>query len=178
MFEESSPTLTATLLRQAAFAALIVINMGLLLGGQSNDSFAVYWAAPAVGLEGVTFKYGMWQGISKLWEEKVYGLSLLLFFCSGLWPLAKLLLLLLCGLLPVSLLSPERRRSLLGWLCALGRLSFVDVWVVALVVLTIRVDVESLPGLDVHLWIQAVAAGGVVLFLFAVLLSQVTLTIT
>ena len=172
MFEEGSSTVTATLATQAAFVVILITNLGLLLGGQSSDSFAVYWAAPSVGLDGVTFQYGMWKGISKLWEEGIYGIAWLLIICSGVWPIIKLALLLVAGLLPSHHLNATHRHQLLYTLCTLGRFSFIDVWVVVLVVLTIRVDTQSLPGLDVELWIQAAAKGGVVLFLFAVLLTQ------
>lgn len=172
MFEEGSSTLTATMVMQAAFVVILLVNLGLLLGGQSNDSFAIYWAAPSIGLDGVTFQYSMWKGISKLWEESIYGIAWLLIICSGVWPIIKLVLLSVAGLTPAHLLSPAQRHQLLYTLCTLGRFSFIDVWVVVLVVLTIRVDTQSLPGLDVELWIQATAQGGVVLFLFAVLLTQ------
>ena len=51
--------------------------------------------------------------------------------------------------------------------------SFIDVWVVTVIVLAIRLDEPSFKGLNVGLWVQAVGEYGVFLFYIAIVLSQV-----
>jgi len=169
--------LLMSLSRSKAFVLgiIITITIGLVLGGQCNKSFSVYWAAPEVGLDGKQFDYSMWGGVSKLLEQKSYAIAWLLIIFSGVWPIVKLICLLLVSLehsFLSNVLSPSRRYMILTNLCQFGRLSFVDVWVVSLIVLTIRINSDSLPGYGVSIWVQAVAEKGSTLFLGAVLTSQ------
>jgi len=165
---------------QAALGVLVVISIGLIIGGQNNTSFSVFWAAPTVGLSGKTFTYTMWGGISKLLEEKSYGIAWTLILFSGMWPVIKLILLLAVSIvpegglqvLPVPWLTSSRKYTIVSSLCQWGRLSFIDCWVVSLIVLTIRVNQESLPGLSIAFWVQAVGERGVGLFLAGILMSQ------
>lgn len=151
----------------------VFITIGLVLGGQNNLSFSVYWAAPEVGLSGKTFEYSMWGGISKLLEQKSYGIAWLLILFSGIWPVLKLVSLLVVVLFPEHpLMSSSQRYVILGHFCQLGRLSFMDIWVVILIVNCIQINVDSLPGFGVSIWVQAVAERGSTLFLTAILLSQ------
>jgi hypothetical protein len=159
---------------------VVVISIGLIIGGQNNTSFSVFWAAPTVGLSGKTFTYTMWGGISKLLEEKSYGIAWTLILFSGLWPVVKLLFLLVVSLVPegglscfpIPWLTSSRKYTIVSSLCQWGRLSFIDLWVVSLIVLTIRVNQESLPGLSIAFWVQAVGERGVGLFLAGILMSQ------
>jgi len=151
----------------------VAIALGLILGGQFNTSFSVYWAVQQLGLSGKTFSYSMWGGIEKLLQEKTYGIAWALILFSGMWPIVKLIVLLLTAVLPEnSALTSSRRHVVISTLCQFGRLSFLDCWIVSLIVLTIRLDEASLPGFNVAFWVQGVAEKGVVLFLAGILLSQ------
>lgn len=155
-------------------ATFIIFIVALVIAGQCNTSFAVFWAAPSVGLDGQTFSYSMWGGISKLLERKTYGIAWLLIIFSGLWPIIKLLLLLLVTIFPQHpLLSQSRRYAILTNLCQFGRFSYIDVWVVSLIILTIRIDQAALPGLNIEFWVQAVGEKGATLFLTAITFSQI-----
>lgn len=157
---------------KVSLTSLIVLNCILLSVGQLFVSFSVYWGAVTLNAGGVAFQYSMWEGIQQLYNDKIYGISILLTVWSGVWPHVKLLVMLaLCwGWLPSGVVANEAEA--LKWLTFLGKFSFVDVWVVIIIVLALRINESSLPGLDISLWVQAVAEGGVFLFCLAVILSQ------
>jgi hypothetical protein len=59
----------------------------------------------------------------------VYALSILIALFSGVWPYAKLLLLILCWCVPAKILSLRRRGHILILLDALGKWSLIDTFV-------------------------------------------------
>lgn len=96
--------------------------------------------------------------------------SLLLVF-SGIWPHVKLLLL-LAGLQQD--VSP-RMHTTFKWLCTMGKWSFLDALVVALIVVVFRVDIDgsSVLGEKVYSgWLAAAAGEGLYMFTLAICISQ------
>lgn len=151
----------------------VMITLGLIIGGQFNTSFSVYWAVQQLGISGKTFSYSMWGGIEKLLDAKTYFLAWALILFSGMWPIVKLICLLFAAVLPDHpLLTPSRRYTIISYLCQFGRWSFLDCWIVTLIVLTVKLDSDSLPGFNIAVWVQSVAEKGVALFLAGILSSQ------
>jgi paraquat-inducible protein A len=94
--------------------------------------------------------YSVWTGIVSLWHDREYLLALLLFAFSLVFPIAKLLILTVVWWRP---LNPEDRTRLLHRLEALGRWSMMDVFVVAILIVLVKLEplakVEPRPGVYV-----------------------------
>ena len=134
---------------------MIMAAMGLLIAG---------WSYPTLKLTKVIFftdTYSIWAGIMELWKADLYFLAGLIFFFSMIFPLAKLLVLMVIWFTP---LMQETRSRYLDWLEMLGRWSMLDVFVLA----TLIVLIKSKSIVD------AKAAIGIYFFAGAVLLSRLT----
>lgn len=79
--------------------------------------------------------YSVWTGILGLWEQSEYLLALVLFFFSIVFPLVKLLAL---AILWFVKLPEDQRARLLHWLGMLGKWSMLDVFVVAIVIVLVK----------------------------------------
>jgi paraquat-inducible protein A len=101
--------------------------------------------------------YSVWAGVVDLWEQQETGLSLLVFFFSIIFPFAKLLALTTLWLLK---LREPQRQGVLHWLGVLGKWSMLDVFIVAILIMLVRlgplVNVE--PRTGVYVFAAAIAA--------------------
>jgi len=100
--------------------------------------------------------YSVWAGVVDLWKQQETGLSLLVFFFSIIFPFAKLLALTLLWFVKL----PERQRQgVLHWLGLLGKWSMLDVFIVAILIVLVRlgplVNVE--PRTGVYVFAAAIA---------------------
>lgn len=133
-------------------------------------SFSVYYSVPIAGISGVTFEYGMWEGIRKLYEERIFAVALVIFLFSGIWPHVKLALLYLSSWIPA---VSYKRLTYFRWLSELGKWSLVDVWVVTLIVVIVRLKTGMLKGPFADVWFQGVGESGIFVFLAAIIFSQI-----
>lgn len=124
--------------------AMILLSVGLLVTGLS---------LPLMKVEKMVFwrnEYSVVKGVSSLWEQGQYALAAILFFFSVVFPVVKLLAL---GVIWNVRLPEEKRQTLLRWLGALGKWSMLDVFVVAILIVLVKLGpmakVEAQVGLYV-----------------------------
>ena len=101
--------------------------------------------------------YSVWAGVVALWEQHDYVLAAVLFFFSIVFPLAKLVALAIIWFVK---LAEERRAALLHWLAVLGKWSMLDVFVVAILIVLVKLgplaNVE--PQAGVYVFAAAILA--------------------
>lgn len=79
----------------------------------------------------------IWEGVVELWQTGTPGIAFLVFLCSMLIPLFKILgLLYLCMF--YQLHSPKKYSSLLRFITVIGRWSMLDVFLVAILVALVK----------------------------------------
>ena len=79
--------------------------------------------------------FSIWSGVTNLWIEKYYGLAALIFFFSIVFPILKLAALAVTWFLP---LSDSHRKGVLQGLELLGRWSMLDVFVIAILIVSVK----------------------------------------
>jgi paraquat-inducible protein A len=84
--------------------------------------------------------FSVFSGIQLLWNDGNVFLALLIFFFSIVFPIVKLAALLMIW---VARLPEARRRAILNVLTALGKWSMLDVFVVAVVVVAVKLGIFS-----------------------------------
>ena len=105
--------------------------------------------------------YSVWAGVVALWHQHDYALAAVLFFFSIIFPLAKLLALAVIWFVK---LADDQRAALLHWLSLLGKWSMLDVFVVAILIVLVKL------GPLVHVEPRA----GVYVFAAAIISSMLT----
>ena len=92
--------------------------------------------------------YSVFTGVMSLIEVKEYLLGSVLFFFSIIFPLTKLAAL---GVIWFIRLPEERRSWLLHWLEVLGKWSMLDVFIVAILIVAVKLgplaNIEPRPGI-------------------------------
>ncbi|MBI4342600.1 MAG: paraquat-inducible protein A [Candidatus Omnitrophica bacterium] len=111
-----------------AVPGAIVFSAALLLTGLSLPMMharQMFWKS----------HYSVWQGVVELWKQNELALATVLFFFSIVFPLVKLL-----GLAIIWFwrLRESERARLLHWLEALGKWSMLDVFVVAILIVLVK----------------------------------------
>jgi paraquat-inducible protein A len=97
-------------------------------------ALAVAYALPVMVISKFWFfsdDYTLFGSVIGMWEEEFYVLAALIFAFSVVFPLSKLLALLLVWYRPF---TDSRRTRVLHWLGVLGKWSMLDVFVVAMIV--------------------------------------------
>jgi len=103
-------------------------------------------------------------GIMNLWQEKYYFLSVVIFFFSIIFPVTKLATLFVIWSVR---LRQEQRRWLLYFLSALGKWSMLDVFVTALIIVSIKLGALA----------SAKAEDGIYYFGISIILAMLVTTI-
>lgn len=80
-------------------------------------------------------EYSVIGGVKGLWEQGQYVLASILFFFSVVFPICKLAML---GFLWFVRLAEQRRQMVLHWLGVLGKWSMLDVFVVAILIVLVK----------------------------------------
>lgn len=89
----------------------------------------------------------IFSSVSKLWETQSYPLAILIVITSIMWPYIKLAMSMLAWVLPPvghprgGIRGPRRRERLVEWLDALGKWSFVDIFVLIIMMVAFRTTV-------------------------------------
>lgn len=85
-----------------------------------------------------------------MWNAKVYPLAILIAAFSGIWPYVKLIMMLLCWILPPSKISIKRREKILIFLDTVGKYSLIDGYMLVMMVVSFRYHLnKNLISVDV-----------------------------
>ena len=115
--------------RRIEVPVLILVSFVLLLIG---------WSLPLMKVEKMVFwknEYSVVKGVNSLWEQDQYALSIILFFFSVVFPAVKLTAL---SVLWHMRLAEAKRQAVLHWLGVLGKWSMLDVFVVAILIVLVK----------------------------------------
>ena len=85
----------------------------------------------------------MAQSVLDMWEAGAKELAILLAIFSGAWPYMKQLAVLFLWFASPKITSVSRRESVLLWLDALGKWSFIDIFILIMSVPSFRVEINS-----------------------------------
>jgi paraquat-inducible protein A len=101
--------------------------------------------------------YSVWTGVVELWRQNELALAGILFFFSIVFPFAKL-----AGLTVIWFLRlpKEQLNRLLHWLGILGKWSMLDVFVVAILIVLVKIGplVKVEPRVGIYVFSAAIAA--------------------
>lgn len=109
--------------------AALLLSTALLITGLSlpllHAQQMIFWKS----------SYSVWEGVKALWQEHELALATILFFFSIVFPVIKLV-----GLAVIWLwkLPEDNRARLLHWLGLLGKWSMLDVFVVAILIVLVK----------------------------------------
>jgi paraquat-inducible protein A len=134
---------------------LMLASLGLLL---------MAYSLPLMSVEKLVYwknEYSIIAGVRGLWDEGQFSLAIILFFFSIVFPLFKLAVL---GVLWVVRLSAHKREFVLHWLGILGKWSMLDVFVVAILIVLVKLGPLA----------KVEPQRGVYVFALAILLSMIT----
>jgi paraquat-inducible protein A len=93
---------------------------------------------PLMRVEKMVFwknEYSILKGVNGLWEQQQYALAIILFFFSIVFPNFKLAALAIIWFIP---LADTKRKMALHWLGILGKWSMLDVFVVAILIVLVK----------------------------------------
>ncbi len=101
--------------------------------------------------------YSVWAGVVELWKQNEITLAVVLFFFSIVFPILKLIGLTFIWCVR---LREERRARLLHWLGILGKWSMLDVFVVAILIVLVKLGplARVEPRAGVYVFAAAIAA--------------------
>lgn len=119
---------------------------------------------------GPAFAFALLTIVMDSWAAGAYGLSILVGFLSGVWPLVKLVLLVAAWLLPTSAMKPKTRGSLLLFLDQYGKMSLIDSWLAVVALCTYNINWK---GGGVSMKVEAVPMMPLFMFVAATVLSLV-----
>ena len=113
---------------------------------------------PIMHVEKMVFwknEYSVFTGTIGLYHDKEYFLAAILFFFSLVFPIVKLAML---GILWNFKLDALTRAKILGWLGVLGKWSMLDVFVVAILIVAVKLGplANVKPGSGVYLFSLAI----------------------
>jgi paraquat-inducible protein A len=115
--------------RRIEVPVLILVSLVVLL---------IALSLPLLTVEKVVFwknEYSVIAGVHGLWEQGQYVLAIVLFFFSIVFPVCKLAML---GFLWGVRLAEHKRQAVLHWLGVLGKWSMLDVFVVAILIVLVK----------------------------------------
>ena len=120
---------------------LIFILSNFEVGATVDIQISKDGIMPVLFVPGVT-SFSLGKTIRDMFHANVYILMSLVLIFSGIWPYVKLLLMFLSFTIPQSCFSVRRRESLLIWLDALGKYSLVDSFVLVLMLVSFRLNLQ------------------------------------
>lgn len=114
---------------------LLLSNIALFISSNTSVGASVYMYVTMGGEQTKLpslFDFSLGNSVVDMWHAEVYALSLLIAVFSGAWPYLKLVMLLLCWIVPVNLLTRKNRERVLMSLDVLGKWSLIDAFVLTL----------------------------------------------
>jgi hypothetical protein len=127
MFDSHVPEYCRHLLPGLVIVALVLLVSSNLNAGATVDLVMNYGEKHVKGA--ALFEFSLLSTAKAMLNAKIYPLFFLVVVFSGVWPYAKLLLMLFAWITPRGFLSNERREDLLLRLDALSKFSLVDTYV-------------------------------------------------
>ncbi|ELP86273.1 hypothetical protein EIN_114170 [Entamoeba invadens IP1] len=124
---------------------LIFINMSIFIISNTGTGATVFGYLVLGNTNEMSFEmseFGLVDTVTDMWTAKVYALSSLILIFSGIWPYTKLVMMLVCWLMPSTLLTPKYRGKILSVLDALGKWSFLDSYVMTLMTMAFFFDLK------------------------------------
>lgn len=127
----------------------ILVSTALLITGLSlpllHAQQMVFWKS----------SYSVWAGIQELWRHNELLLAGILFFFSIVFPILKLSMLIIIWFWK---LPEEQRARLLHWLGLLGKWSMLDVFVVAILIVLVKLGplAKVEPRIGVYVFAAAI----------------------
>lgn len=117
---------------------LIIANIGLFISSNGSFGGSVFLKlhfGDTRRLEMPSFfDFSLINSIRDMWKAKTYALSILVAIMSCIWPYTKLIMMLIVWFVPATILSKERRQTLLKLLDELGKWSLLDSFFMVLMV--------------------------------------------
>lgn len=123
--------------------AAVLLSIGLSLPLMKVQQM-VFWKS----------EYSVIQGVLELLKHGDYVLSLILFFFCVIFPIVKLLVL---WILWEAKLTDEKRQQFLKWLALLGKWSMLDVFVVAIIIVLVKLGPLAKTEAQVGVYVFAAA---------------------
>jgi hypothetical protein len=120
---------------------------------------------------GPIFSFSLISIIKDSYAAGAYLFAFLAAGMSGIWPLAKLVLLLCCWVLPTSQLSSSRRGTILVFLDQYGKYSLVDIWLGVIGLASYNLHWEGPDGSSLK--VQPVVLDGFFVFIIATVASLI-----
>lgn len=120
---------------------LVFVLSNFEVGATVDIQISKDGSIPVLFVPGVT-AFSLGKTVRDMFHAKVYILMSLVLIFSGIWPYVKLLLMLFSFTIPQSRFSVRRRESLLIWLDAMGKYSLVDSFVLVLMLVSFRFNLE------------------------------------
>lgn len=108
--------------------------------------------------------FSILSGITALWKERYYFLAFIIFFFSIIFPLLKLVSL---SVIWFVRLTDKQRKTLLHYLSVLGKWSMLDVFVVSIIIVSIKLGVLA----------SSKAENGIYFFGLSILLAMIVTTL-
>jgi len=153
---------------------MIFCTMGLFASANSSVGAAVNLDASIFGFflgQYNVFNFSLINTITDMYDAKVYILAGLVTVWSGAWPYLKLLLLLLCWIVPPAYLSRNYRGGLLIFLDAMGKWCMLDAFLMCMMSVAFRFNIEVFSKRIFTLNVNVEELYGVFVFVVATILS-------
>ena len=130
----------------------ILLNITMFISSNSGLGASVYvilYFQKRIEIPSL-FDFGLINSVTDMWKAKVYPLSILIAFFSGIWPYLKLILMLISFITPSSIINKNKRSTILMILDATGKWSILDSYVMILMLVAFQFHVvfpksESVP---------------------------------
>jgi hypothetical protein len=121
----------------------ILINITMFISSNSSigaSVYAVLYFQKRIEIPSL-FGFGLINSVTDMWKAKVYPLSILIAFFSGIWPYLKLIMMLISFITPSSLINKNKRSTILMILDATGKWSILDSYVMILMLVAFQFHV-------------------------------------
>ncbi len=121
----------------------ILINITMFISSNSSigaSVYAVLYFQKRIEIPSL-FDFGLINSVTDMWKAKVYPLSILIAFFSGIWPYVKLIMMLISFITPSSLINKNKRSTILMILDATGKWSILDSYVMILMLVAFQFHV-------------------------------------
>jgi hypothetical protein len=125
---------------------MIICNILLFLSGHISLGAGVHVNLDVAGQNlplGAVLEFSLGKSILDMWEAGATELAVIVAIFSGVWPYTKQLITLFLWFSPTRWVSVLKRGSILSWLDALGKWSFIDIFVLVITLVAFRLSVKS-----------------------------------
>ena len=91
------------------------------------------------------FDFTLQNTVKDMWTSGDYSLSILVAVFSGIWPYLKIVIMLLCMVIPPTRLSPSKRERIIMFIDAFGKWSNLDSFVMTMMMCAFRITLSPSP---------------------------------